>query len=194
MFNWFSKRINYIDKYDAETKFFVVAPVDAKTGEVLLYDQESSFGPGDATPRGTPYIRFVTPPYPTDNEVVFRCRATRLLLVVICLEVTDIIFAIDSVSAIVAQIPDLYLAYTACVFAMLGLRATFFVIDELVKMFSLLKYGVALTLIFIGVKLILKGFIHIHPAVVFCVLICTIGSSMIASVIYDRYYPEEDEA
>jgi predicted tellurium resistance membrane protein TerC len=55
------------------------------------------------------------------------------------LQVTDLIFAVDSVSAIVAQIPDLYLAYTACIFAMLGLRATFFMIDELIRMFTLLK-------------------------------------------------------
>ena len=62
-------------------------------------------------------------------------RATRLMLVVICLEITDLIFAVDSVSAIIAQIPDLFPAYTPCVFAMLRLRATFFVIDELVNMF-----------------------------------------------------------
>merc|ERR1719352_1103248 len=193
MFNWFSKRINYIDKYDAETKFFVVAPVDAKTGEVLLYDQESSFGPGDATPRGTPYIRFVTPPYPTDNEVVFRCRATRLLLVVICLEVTDIIFAVDSVSAIVAQIPDLYLAYTACVFAMLGLRAMFFVIDELVKLFSLLKYGVGLILCFIGVKLLLKGYVYFPPMLVSGILFATLATSTLASVVYEKYFATEED-
>merc|ERR1719284_816395 len=105
-----------------------------------------------------------------------------LVLVIICLELTDIIFAVDSVSAIVAQISDLYLAYTACVFAMLGLRATFFVIDELVKLFSLLKYGVALILVFIGAKLMLRGWVEFHPMMVTALLLSTLMVSMLASV------------
>merc|ERR1719230_1224845 len=88
----------------------------------------------------------------------FQWRATMLFLVVICLEVSDILFAVDSVSAIVAQVPDLFLAYTAAVFAMLGLRATFFIIDVLVQLFSLLKYGVAAVLVFVGFKLITARF------------------------------------
>merc|ERR1719313_587377 len=99
-----------------------------------------------------------------------KLKATLLVAVVLCLEVTDVVFAVDSVSAIVAQVPDLFLAYTACVFAMLGLRALFFAIDELVKMFSLLCYGVAFILVFIGVKLILRSWIHVPPGVV-CVLL-----------------------
>merc|ERR1719248_519968 len=96
----------------------------------------------------------------------YQSRATLLLLVVICLELTDVMFAIDSVSAIIAEIPDLYLAYTACVFAMLGLRAMFFVIETMVDLFEYLKYGVAAILVFIGVKLMLKGWVHIPPLIV----------------------------
>merc|ERR1740130_1713866 len=95
------------------------------------------------------------------NGVKPQRKATMLFVVVLCLEVTDVIFAIDSVSAIVAQVPDLFLAYTACVFAMLGLRATYFVIDELVKLFSLFGYAVALILIVLGVKLILRDYVHV---------------------------------
>jgi len=120
-------------------------------------------------------------------------KATRLLLVVVCLELTDVVFAVDSVSAIVAQIPDLFLAYTACVFAMLGLRATFFVVDELVKLFSLLSYAVAAILIFIGIKLCLKGWVHIEPSVVCCILVSTLALSMIASVLWDKCGPKEEE-
>jgi len=129
---------------------------------------------------------------PVKVEVIYRTRATLLMLVVVCLEVTDVIFAVDSVSAIVAQIPDLYLAYTACVFAMLGLRAMFFVIDELVKLFSLLSYGVAAILVFIGVKLIFKSWIHIPPFVVCGILVTTLAVSMIGSVVYEKYRPEEE--
>ena len=61
-------------------------------------------------------------------------------------------FLVESVSAIAAQVNDLFLAYTSAVFAMLGMRAVFFIIDILVELFSLLKYGVAVILVFIGVN------------------------------------------
>merc|ERR1719162_2110569 len=91
-----------------------------------------------------------------------------LVLVVFCLEVSDILFAVDSVSAIVAQVNDLFLAYTSAVFAMLGLRATFFIIDVLVQLFSLLKYGVG------------------------AILVGAIGGSMVASVIQDKLEKKEE--
>mmetsp|Transcript_6361 Transcript_6361/g.15721 ORF Transcript_6361/g.15721 Transcript_6361/m.15721 type:complete len:514 (+) Transcript_6361:86-1627(+) len=128
-----------------------------------------------------------------DDQGRHSLKATRLLLVVVCLELTDIVFAVDSVSAIVAQIPDLFLAYTACVFAMLGLRATFFVVDELVKLFSLLSYAVAAILIFIGIKLCLRGWVHIEASVVCLILVSTLALSMIASVLWDRFGPEKAE-
>lgn len=118
-------------------------------------------------------------------------RATRLLMVVLCLELTDLVFAVDSVSAIVAQIPDLFLAYTACVFAMLGLRATFFVVDELVKLFSLLSFAVAAILIFIGGKLVLKSYFDVSPELTCGILVSTVATSMICSVVYDRLQPAE---
>merc|ERR1719203_2751878 len=92
----------------------------------------------------------------------FQLRATMLFLVVFCLEISDLLFAVDSVSAIVAQVPDLFLAYTSAVFAMLGMRACFFIIDELVKLFTLLKYGVGAVLVFIGVKLMIAHYYEIQ--------------------------------
>ena len=112
-------------------------------------------------------------------------RATMLFLVVCCLEFSDILFAVDSVSAIVAQVPDLFLAYTSAIFAMLGLRAMFFIVDKLVKLFSLLKYGVACVLVFIGVKLIIGRIYHVPPTVVCAVLVSVILGSMLASLITD---------
>jgi len=121
-------------------------------------------------------------------------RATMLFLVVCCLEISDILFAVDSVSAIVAQVSDLFLAYTSAVFAMLGLRSTFFIIDVLVKIFSLLKYGVAIVLVFIGIKLCVSKVYHIPPMLVCAILFGTLASSMILSVVLDKMgmLPEED--
>lgn len=114
-------------------------------------------------------------------------RATKLLLVVLAIEFTDIAFAVDSVSAIVAQIPDLYLAYTACVFAMLGLRAMFFVVDGLIRKFVLLKYGVGFILVFIGAKLIARKLVHLSPMAVAIVLLSTVLACIVGSFLWDKH-------
>merc|ERR1719421_206349 len=176
VFQYLASRIRFVNSYDKLGSFYIRAGVDPKTGTVvdtseqLLRpvggggaraslvgsdpDEEDGTGP---TSGGTMTAHNVSPQEKANLE--YQSRATLLLLVVICLELTDVMFAVDSVSAIVAQIPDLFLAYTACVFAMLGLRAMFFVIEELIDLFEFLKYGVALILIFIGVKLMLKEWI-----------------------------------
>ena len=72
-----------------------------------------------------------------------------------------------------------FLAYTSAVFAMLGLRATFFIIDMLVQLFSLLKYGVASVLVFIGIKLMISKVYHIPPMIVCTILFGTLALSMV---------------
>lgn len=161
------KRLNYVDRYDDQGRFFT--PIEVTKDLEKKDNSEAS-----------------------QTEVVVEWRATRLVLVVICLEVTDLVFAVDSVSAIVAQIPDLFLAYTACVFAMLGLRAMFFAIDELVKMFSLLAYGVAFILMFIGMKLILRSWIHFPPKLVCFILVGTLLFSVFASLLQEKYFPDDE--
>jgi len=107
-------------------------------------------------------------------------RATLLCIVIFCLEMTDILFAVDSVSAKVAQIPDYYIAYSSSVLAMFGLRSMFFIIRDLVGMFDMLKYGLCFILVFIGFELVLEDYV-VLPAQVVCVLlvsvfvVCTLG-------------------
>lgn len=213
VFVFLAKRLPLVNGYDSGAAFFVRVPVDSRTGEVIMPEPMAG-GTGTHTPlpeaqpgagggqgsneRALIYSAaawYSTPAVSPRSAppITYKWRATLLLLVVICLEITDVIFAIDSVSAIVAQIPDLYLAYTACVFAMLGLRALFFVIDELVSLFSLLKYGVMLILVFIGVKLILKEWVHFPNWLVALVLVTTLAVSMIASVIYSKLFPESED-
>jgi len=168
LYKYLIQHINYVDRYDDQGKFFT--PVEV-TVDLEKTDEKDS----------------------PKQEVVVEYRATRLVLVVICLEVTDLVFAVDSVSAIVAQIPDLFLAYTACVFAMLGLRAMFFAIDELVKMFALLAYGVAFILIFIGMKLIFRSWIHFPPKLVCFILVGTLLFSVFASLIMEKFSPSDED-
>merc|ERR1719506_581914 len=126
------------------------------------------------------FSRFANGPQRTER------RATMLFLVCFALNFCDLLFAVDSVSAIVAQVNDLFLAYTSAVFAMLGMRATFFIIDVLVQLFKLLKYGVAIILVFIGVKLCVQKWYHIPASIVCVMLVGAIAGSMIASVIQDK--------
>jgi len=107
--------------------------------------------------------------------------ATLLLPVVACLCFADIMFAMDSISAKVAQVPDFYLAYTSTVIAMLGLRAMFFIIKDIVDAFELLKYGLALILVFIGLQLVGGPRFEVTPQVS-CIMffavfvVCIVGS------------------
>jgi len=185
-----SRRLPFVSYYDSKPSFFVQVPVDAQSQALLpansapasasenaeAGESERGYGSIDfaAVREGNPGVRTET-------------RATMLFLVVICLEVSDILFAVDSVSAIVAQVPDLFLAYASAVFAMLGLRAMFFIVDELVHLFQFLKYGVGAILVFVGIKLILGKMVHVPPGVVCGILFSTLALSMIASVVYDKF-------
>jgi len=173
------KCLPYVDAYSHKARFFERVPVSPE-GELIT---QGIFTPPNSDSEDDGMMTPETPGTPGRHPK--RLVATRLTLVTICLEITDVIFAVDSVSAIVAQIPDLFLAYTACVFAMLGLRATFFVVDELVNLFTFLPYAVAGILVFIGIKLMLRSYFHIPPEVVCCILISTLALSILASIVYD---------
>merc|ERR1719181_2477860 len=188
--------MNFVSAYDSKASFWVQCEVDDR-GEVVLpegtmVEREATEHDSLAAAEEAEDRRILVADFEahlTSRSVPAsrtQKRATMLLLVVICLELSDVLFAVDSVSAIVAQVNDLFLAYTSAVFAMLGLRATFFIIDVLVKLFSLLKYGVSAVLVFIGIKLILSKYMHVPPMIVCLILFCTLGSSMVASVIKDR--------
>merc|ERR1719375_3017120 len=106
-----------------------------------------------------------------------------LLFVVLCLEFTDIMFAIDSSSAKIAQIDDQFIAYSSSILAIFGLRAMFFIIKDLVDYFELLKYGLCFILVFIGVELMLSQWIHLSSitvtVVIFSVFVTSIAASMV---------------
>jgi len=195
---WLSQKVPFVSAYDKDGRFFVRVPVD-EHGEPdmpeLLNAEPTETDPlcppeeGSISERRYPIVDFASATAASDRnspENRTQLRATMLFLVVVCLEVSDVLFAVDSVSAIVAQVPDLFLAYTSAVFAMLGLRATFFIIDVLVQLFSLLKYGVAAVLVFVGIKLCLSRVIHIPPSIVCLVLVTSLTSSIVASVIQDE--------
>ncbi len=96
------------------------------------------------------------------NGVLF---ATPLLLVLIMVELSDVIFAVDSIPAIFAVTTDPFIVLTSNLFAILGLRAMYFLLANVAERFSMLKYGLAIVLVFIGFKMLIVDFYHIPVAV-----------------------------
>lgn len=88
-------------------------------------------------------------------------RATLLVFVILMLEVTDLMFALDSVSAKIAAVPNQFIAYSSTVMAVFSLRAAFFIVHDLVQQIEVLKYGVAFIVAYIGVQLILSTFRYV---------------------------------
>ncbi|URN98738.1 TerC family protein [Leclercia adecarboxylata] len=104
--------------------------------------------------------------------------ATPLLLVLIMVELSDVIFAVDSIPAIFAVTTDPFIVLTSNLFAILGLRAMYFLLAGVAERFSMLKYGLSVILVFIGIKMMIVDFYHIPIAislgVVFGILVLTL--------------------
>ena len=91
-----------------------------------------------------------------------RWLATPMLLVLIFLETTDVVFALDSIPAIIGITKDAFIVYTSNVFAILGLRALYFVLAAFLRMFHYLSHGLAVLLVFIGGKMVAEPLFHVH--------------------------------
>jgi len=115
--------------------------------------------------------------------------ATPLLVVVAVIEFTDLLFAVDSIPAIFAISNDPFILYTSNIFAILGLRALFFLLDNFIHLFSKLQYGLAIILSFIGVKMIIAPFYHIDS--IYSLIV--IGGILVISVLLSILLPEPKE-
>ncbi|HJT98195.1 MAG TPA: TerC family protein [Rhodanobacteraceae bacterium] len=107
---------------------------------------------------------------------------TPLFVVMALIAVTDVIFAVDSIPAIFAITEDPFVVLTSNVFAVLGLRAMFFMLEGAAERFHLLNYGLAATLLFIGAKMLVAGFWKIPIGIALAVVALLIGASMLASL------------
>jgi len=115
--------------------------------------------------------------------------ATPLLVVVAVIEFTDLLFAVDSIPAIFAISNDPFILYTSNIFAILGLRALFFLLDNFIHLFNKLPYGLAVILSFIGVKMIISPFYHVES--VFSLMV--IGGVLLISVILSVMFPDKKD-
>ena len=116
--------------------------------------------------------------------------ATPLLLVLLVVEFSDLIFAIDSIPAIFAITEDPFLVYTSNVFAILGLRSMYFLLASIVHKFVYLRYGLGLVLAFIGLKMVIMDFYKIPTPISLGVVALLIGGSVVLSL---RHVAKEEE-
>jgi tellurite resistance protein TerC len=118
------------------------------------------------------------------NKRTHRWVATPLLVVLIMIELTDVIFALDSIPAVLAITQDPFIAYTSNIFAVLGLRALYFAIAHLLPKFKYLHSAIAIILGFIGLKMLCKDFYEIPTLVSLFIIISIVTLSIIASLIH----------
>ena len=108
--------------------------------------------------------------------------ATPLLLVLVLVEFTDLVFAIDSIPAVFGVSRDPFIVYTSNVFAVLGLRSLYFLLASVVERFHLLKYGLAVILTFVGVKMLGERRIHLDILLSLGVILGVLAISISASL------------
>ncbi len=146
-------------------------------------------------PERNPLLRLVrrvapvTQDYERDRLLVQRAGKvliTPLLLALLAVETTDLIFALDSIPAIFAVTRDPFIVYTSNVFAILGLRSLYFVFANAIGKFSYLKLGLAVVLLFVGVKMVLTGIYDLSTAFSLVVIAVILTVAIIASIIRAR--------
>jgi tellurite resistance protein TerC len=144
-------------------------------------------------PQKNPVLRFfkriipVETSYETQNFFVRRkgkLMATALMPVMIVIATTDIMFAVDSIPAILAITRDPFIVYSSNVFALLGLRALFFVLAGVMGLFRYLQVGLCGVLMFIGVKMLISEFVHIPIGISLGVVASVLGGSVVASILF----------
>ncbi len=115
-----------------------------------------------------------------------RLMATPLLVVLLVVETTDILFATDSIPAILAITRDPFIVYTSNVFAILGLRSLYFALSGLMRLLHYLNYGLAVVLMFIGMKMLISIKYNIPTWVALTVIAGVLGLSVLASVLFPK--------
>lgn len=158
------------------------------TGLKMLFQKDQRI-----EPEKNPIVRLARRVLPFTNAYDgsnFTCRthagrllATPLVLVLLVVEWSDLVFAIDSIPAIFAITRDPFLVYSSNVFAILGLRALFFVLAGMMDRFTYLKPGVALILVFVGGKMMLSAWLHLPILVSLAVIVLTLAGAVGLSLL-----------
>jgi len=163
-------------------------------------------GETDVHPEDNPVVRFVTRYVPItrtyDGEKFFteqhgRRMGTLMLLVLITVEVTDLVFAVDSIPAIFGITTNTFIVYTSNVFAILGLRSLYFLLAGVIEKFHYLKIGLSIVLAFVGVKMLTEGFaqkyLHLSKESIITISLGVVAVVLLSSVVASIIWPKEAE-
>ena len=160
------------------------------TGIKMVKEQDEEFDP-DANP----IFRWMPKSLRLHNEFVQdhffivkegKKRCTMLFFVLMVINVADLIFAVDSIPAVLAISQDPFIVYTSNIFAILGLRALYFVLAGIMRMFRHLHYGLALILVLVGVKMMVSKWYHPTEGMVLGTIGLILALSIIASLIQNK--------
>ncbi len=161
------------------------------TGARMLFQK----GEGETDLEKNPGLRLVRRLIPVsseyDGQKFFTIKngvrmATPLLLVLVVIEFTDVLFAVDSIPAIFAVTTDGFIVFTASIMAVLGLRSMYFLLAHVVHRFVYLKTGLAIILVYIGAKMLLLDVLHIPSLVSLAVVLCILAVSVVASLVWGK--------
>jgi tellurite resistance protein TerC len=148
-------------------------------GAFLLYTSFRVFTDDEdpnVDPQNNPLIRFTSRRFP-------KLRDNHWLLALICLELTDVIFAMDSIPAIFAITDDAFILFTSNIFAILGLRSMYFLLAHAIGKFHLLRYGIGLVLGFVGLKMVSRDLVELPMLWSLAFIVVVIGASVGLSLI-----------
>ncbi|TFG57321.1 MAG: TerC family protein [Methanomassiliicoccus sp.] len=112
--------------------------------------------------------------------------ATPMFITLLVVETTDIVFAVDSIPAILGITTSTFIVFSSHAFAILGLRSLYFSLSHVMNLFCYLKYGLAAILTFVGVKMLVAHYVHLPVLASLAIIVLILGISMIASVIVTR--------
>jgi tellurite resistance protein TerC len=165
-------------------------------GLVLLYSAyHMLYGDDEVDPNANPIIRFARKIFPItthiESEAFFVRKmgirlATPLFITLLMIETTDIVFAFDSIPAILAITTDPFLVFSSNVFAILGLRSLYFVLASMMDRFEYLKYSLAFILVFVAAKMILHDFWHPAEWVSLVVIFLSLAGGILYSLLMTR--------
>ncbi len=113
-----------------------------------------------------------------------RLKGTPLMVVLVAIETTDVIFALDSIPAVIAVTQDPFIVFTSNIFAILGLRSIYFLIASAMTLFHHLRYGVSALLVFIGSKMLLAEYISISVYLTLAIILAILAISIVASMLH----------
>ena len=118
--------------------------------------------------------------------------ATTIFLTFLLIESSDIVFAVDSIPAIIAITKDAFIIISSNIFAILGLRALYFALAALVDIFVYLKYGVAIILFYVGIKMLISDWVHISTETSLIVIMTLLTASILLSLLHKKLVKEKD--